>query len=443
MILGCLLFHISITIPVTGQTVDRFIAVSTRMILDDSVIQITFPTENKLRYDLQHTTSLSEEFQSLQVIEGNGQDALYNVVLELSQAFYRVALVRTDIEPDDPLTTIHGFVHDSNGKPVAGALVRIQGFPHHSGISREDGSFILPGVPTTSPMIELTAELENTNSSGSISDVKISPGGQTHAGIIVLKPSTTNSIRVIDLGGALSAKDAIRLIWVEPGSFVMGSPTSEFGRSLDENQYTVRLSQGYWLGETEVTQAQWQAVMGTNPSEFTGAADLPVEQVTWEDCVNFCERLTTSERLAGRLPENLVYALPTEAQWEYACRERGQSMTPFHFGIRLSPDQANFLSSQIRQTTKVGSYSPNASGFHDMHGNVNEWCQDVHDDYPSGAVIDPVGPPRDSPRIARGGSWVKRWELSRSASRLSYRPTSKFHTLGFRLSLQSPQVPNK
>lgn len=224
----------------------------------------------------------------------------------------------------------------------------------------------------------------------------------------------------------------LKLIWIAPGSFQMGSTPGEDGRDSDETQHEVRLTRGFWLGETEVTQSQWQAVMDSNPSHFTGDNNLPVEKVSWEDCVRFCQKLTQSEREAGRLSTSMEYTLPTEAQWEFACRERGNATGPFHYGASLNATQANFNGNG---TKKVKSFLPNALGLYDLHGNVWEWCQDVYGSYPSVSVTDPVGS-QGSARVFRGGGWGNYARSCRSANRADDSPSLRGYSIGFRLALQ-------
>ena len=237
--------------------------------------------------------------------------------------------------------------------------------------------------------------------------------------------------------------------WCPPGKFMMGSPRSEEKRFDNETQHEVTLTKGFWLLETEVTQKMYESVAGENPSAFSkegksyedvggmNTADFPVEMVSWYDAKEFCRKLST---LVG----NVTFTLPTEAQWEYACR--AGTTTPFHFGTQLNGDRANCngnypylmrLGKYLERTTAVKSYAPNAWGLYDMHGNVSEWCEDWWGDYPSGSVTDPRGPNSGSGRVFRGGSWIGIAEYCRSAARNWYDPVNRDYFLGFRLALSS------
>ena len=248
--------------------------------------------------------------------------------------------------------------------------------------------------------------------------------------------------------------------WCPSGTFMMGSPASEEKRDNDERQHQVTLSRGFWMLETEVTQLMWESVMGNNPSHFKGLT-LPVESVSWEDCQEFIAKLNDELTSGGRKPpggsanprstgglaspalEGYKFSLPTEAQWEYACR--AGTTTPFHFGSVLNGDQANCNGKYpygtstegkyLAKTTEVGSYPANAWGLRDMHGNVWEWCQDWYGDYPSGAVTDPTGVSMGSNRVFRGGCWRLAAEGCRSANRRNITPAFRSSYFGFRLSL--------
>lgn len=227
---------------------------------------------------------------------------------------------------------------------------------------------------------------------------------------------------------------SVELIWVEPGSFTMGSGVDEPQRNKAEGlQMSVTLTRGFWLGKTEVTQAQYEAIAGRNPSTLKESGkDAPVEQVSWIDAMAYCEKLTERERAAGRLPEGYVYTLPTEAQWEYAYRAGTTGAYPGE------PDAMGWHRGNSGGTThSVAQKRPNAWGFHDMTGNVLEWCYDWYGDYPGGAVTDPTGPRRGYYRMARGGSWRMDVNVSRSAARAGGSPGRLDYTIGFRLALSA------
>ena len=239
----------------------------------------------------------------------------------------------------------------------------------------------------------------------------------------------------------------LEMVWLKPGEFTMGSPPGEIGHADDETQYDVEISKGYWLGKYEVTQGEWESRMGSNPSLFKNDPRLPVETVSWEDAMAFCTKLTERERAAGRLPSHLEYSLPTEAEWEYACR--AGTTGPFHYGSSLDSSMANFDGEHPygdgrkgvyrRTTIEVGSFIKNAWGLYDMHGNVSEWCLDRYGDYPSGNVTDPVGSNSGSYRVLRGGSWNYNAQYCRSACRSNVAQDSRSEYLGFRLAIRSIQ----
>jgi formylglycine-generating enzyme required for sulfatase activity len=239
----------------------------------------------------------------------------------------------------------------------------------------------------------------------------------------------------------------MKLVLVPAGTFLMGSPDGEDQRADDEGpQRRVRMTRPFYLGAYPVTQRQYEEVMGDNPSQFGrsngGGADHPVEQVSWHDAVLFCRRLSArpAERKAAR-----AYRLPTEAEWEYACRAGTQTASAF--GDALSGEQANFDGNHPygragrgphrRRTSKAGAYSPNAWGLYDMHGNVWEWCDDWYAEghYAAGPQSNPPGPPSGSQRVLRGGSWNNSGHLCRSARRNKYAPDFRGDTIGFRVAV--------
>jgi formylglycine-generating enzyme required for sulfatase activity len=210
--------------------------------------------------------------------------------------------------------------------------------------------------------------------------------------------------------------------WCPAGKFTMGSPESEAGRSSDEDQVEVTLSKGFWMAKTEVTQAQWQAVLGGNPSKFKGA-NLPVENVSWDDAQEF---LTKLNAIVGD-SDGRKMVLPTEAQWEYAARagETG----PYSGGT--VEEVAWYADNSGSGTHEVGTKKPNAWGLHDMHGNVREWCADWYEDELEGGV-DPHGTASGSVRVSRGGSWNYVAFNCRVALRYGYLPSRRYYGFGFR-----------
>lgn len=213
--------------------------------------------------------------------------------------------------------------------------------------------------------------------------------------------------------------------WCPPRTFLMGSPEGEKNRNKDETQHEVHLTKGFWLGVHEVTQAQWKAVMGNNLSEFRGD-DLPVDQVSWEDAQKFCAELKEKTGLEVRLP--------TEAEWEYACRAGRKAAYGFGEDARDLGDYAWFIDNSNGQTQPVGKKKPNRWGIFDMHGNVWEWCSDWYEDYPREKATDPTGPPRGSDRVIRGGSWLNFAGRCRVAYRSRGAPGDRCDYLGFRLA---------
>ena len=310
---------------------------------------------------------------------------------------------------------------------------------------------LLGALPTSSKVMGLS-DLPQTSSTNETSPREAKPqADEKPAAPVAPAPAKPQTPAIgKDHTIILSEDQELELKWIEPGEFTMGSPekiveggflgfggtvkqAGEPGRFDDEQQHSVTLSQGYWLGKYTVTQGQWESVMGSNPSEFKGR-DLPVDKVSWEDAMSFCRKLTERERSAGRLAAGYEYTLPSEAQWEYACRA---GTTGAYAGDLDS--MGWYDKNSGNKTHAVGTKRANGWGLYDMHGNVWEWCSDWYGAYPSGYVVDPTGASSGPHRVLRGGGWLHDASSCRSAHRNGYDPGHRFINLGFRLVHSSVQ----
>ena len=249
----------------------------------------------------------------------------------------------------------------------------------------------------------------------------------------------------VDLPGGV----AMEMVWIEPGMFAMGSPDSEPGRDPDEGpQHQVRISRGFYLGEKEITQRQWEAVMGTRPWEgkiyVQANPDHPAVFISWNEVQEFVRQL--NEATDGSL-----YRLPTEAEWEYACRAGTATRFSFTGGESGLEEHAwyydNAWNAGKKYAHPVGTKRPNPWGLYDMHGNVWEWVQDWHTtivgtrpsgSYPDSSQADPTGPPSGSHRVKRGGSFYDFARSLRSARRDGYSPRGRYINIGARLLRRGP-----
>lgn len=281
------------------------------------------------------------------------------------------------------------------------------------------------------------------------------PGCQQSEGVTpvaaaaaVVAPSPFDGSRA----GAEREVAGIRLCWCPPGRFTMGSPPGELERRPDETQVEVRLTRAFWMGKDEATQGQWKRVVGKLPgaltAELPAGDDYPVGNVNFAEAEAFCRKLTGLGRQSGVLPTGWEFRLPTEAQWEYACRAGTTTATAF--GDRLSSKQANFTGKpyngaeagpSLNRAAKVGSYPANAWGLRDMHGNIFEWCRDwYHERLPGGEDPDLSSVKgsrnRDGTysRVRRGGAWCDDGWSCRSAFRLRFEPERRYDHIGFRVA---------
>lgn len=253
--------------------------------------------------------------------------------------------------------------------------------------------------------------------------------------------------------GAEKSVAGLPLCWCPAGRFVMGSPRSEVERRPEEEQVVVTLTKGFWMAKYETTQGQWRRVVGPLPgpltTELPAGDDFPVGNVNFPEAEACCRRLTELARRSGTLPNDWEFRLPTEAQWEYACRAGTSTATSF--GERLSRTQANFkgrpyngaeAGPSLGSAAKVGMYPANAWGLHEMHGNSFEWCRDwFHSALPGGEDPDLYSvrgaPNRDGTfsRVRRGGSWAGDGWSCRSAFRLRFPPEQRYDHIGFRVAV--------
>jgi formylglycine-generating enzyme required for sulfatase activity len=252
------------------------------------------------------------------------------------------------------------------------------------------------------------------------------PGQSQERTIRLLATTMTNSI-------------GMRFQLIPAGEFLMGSPDSDRDAGRDEKpQHRVRITRPFYLGVYPVTQSQWLSVMDRNPSRFKGPDNPPVEMVSWNDCQEFIYRLNERRDERGN-----VYRLPTEAEWEYACRAGSTTIYSFGDSADSLRDYGWYLNNsggpRTGSTYPVGQKKPNAWGLYDMHGNVLEWCQDWYDSeyYAASPINDPTGPLSGSDRVNRGGGWYDHARLCRSAYRYRDTPDYRSNSLGFRLAFSS------
>ena len=231
-------------------------------------------------------------------------------------------------------------------------------------------------------------------------------------------------------------------VWIAPGSFTMGSESNETGRGSDEGPQTaVTITRGFWMSQFEVTQAEYIETTGSNPSTFTKDPQQPVEKVNWHEAVAYCRQLTAEATEAGTLPQGYIFRLPTEAEWEYACR--AGTSTRFSYGDDPSDSElgetAWYVENSNSSPHPVGQLAPNPWGLFDMHGNVWEWCYDQWQyAYPGGKSKDFLASEDGWLRVARGGSWLYSASNCRSANRDDYGPNNRCSDIGFRVVLAPP-----
>ena len=226
------------------------------------------------------------------------------------------------------------------------------------------------------------------------------------------------------------------MVWIDPGHFLLGSPESELGRTSDEGpQHKVTIPNGFWMSVYEVTQGEFQTIMGGNPSQSFDSPRNPVDSISWFEALDYCERITQQARAQGAIPEGLEYRLPTEAEWEYACRAGSTSAYSFGDDSYDLSLYAWWEENAPGRSAEVGLLKPNAWGLYDMHGNVFEWCLTKYQAYPGGAIRHT----NVDYRVVRGGAFICPDYIVRSACRLESAPAnSRSWLTGFRVVLAQP-----
>ena len=341
--------------------------------------------------------------------------------------------------PAGTVGNIAGFLWSP---PFAGAIgVPLPGFTV-SGLLRIDPTaFQLFGLTLTNGIAPPTMPLAIPTTAALI-------GSQLDCQSFDLDTTSTIRLAINDVTVTViqGPDPALNLQSIPPGQFLMGTT---LGNANEQPVHQVTLTYPFWMGKHEVTQGQYQALMGANPSQFAGAPNAalrPVERVSWFAARQFCQALTAAEQAAGRVPAGYEYRLPTEAEWEYCCR--AGTTTEWSTGTTISSSQANIggalgsPSFPIGQTAVVGSYPANAFGVHDMHGNVAEWCLDSFVPYTAAPVTDPFAPGGANPPV-RGGTWStgNGPASCRSAIRFGYTGGLAVPELGFRYVLAPIRTP--
>jgi formylglycine-generating enzyme required for sulfatase activity len=394
--------------------------------------------------------------------------------------------------PEDDTGALCGVTAPSGDKPLSPAgewnhgrlLVRGTHVEHwvngHKVVEYELGSIELGHKLDQSPAPWIRPQLTAKSKAQFSQPGDVPIGLQSHTGDVAFRnirirrltpaPATASGATTdSNAGGAtppigIDPEVASKLVWIPPGIFTMGSPPSEKDRVADEGPQTrVTLTRGFWMARRLVTQGDYQSVMGYNPSRFTGDLNRPVERVNWFDATNYCGKLTEQHKTARLIPVDDAYRLPTEAEWEYACR--AGTTTRFSFGDdptyenlthyawysgnsggrphdSTNPDEeekAWRAANSGGHTQAVGQKAPNPWGLYDMHGNVFEWCRGWYGPYLGVSLTDPQGPVGGKSRVYRGGSWGDTAPVARSALRgKAYGPSTRLETLGFRVVLAQP-----
>ena len=332
-----------------------------------------------------------------------------------------------------------GIVTDPKG-PEMGTYRMLRGGSNDgvSSVRSSDRCYIRPSARLSSVVGFRLAKTAELKAEDSLKVTKPDPvAGMPVVGNFLIAPFTEAKAKEVQKAVAKSLQKEVEekadlgkgvkldMVLIPAGKFMMGSPASEVGRKDNETQHEVTLTKPFYMGKYEVTQEQWQAVMGNNPSVKTKGARLPLTDISWNDCQEFIKKLNAKTK-GG-------YRLPTEAEWEYACR--AGTVTAYSYGDGITKSDVNYRKGAV-SITAVGSYRANAFGLYDMHGNVDEWCEDWYGVFPAGSVMDPKGPGTGDQKVLRGGCLSGGASEVRSSSRDFALPITRVPSFGtgFRLA---------
>lgn len=356
----------------------------------------------------------------------------------------------TPVTTPTPTPTLNNYGHiqiygtitsSADGKPIANATITIIGDSIENQITKSmaDGTYSYTVYGYYYDLFEIIVEAEGYNRYHNFSNYN-PQDLYRHLNNVALQPIPVPTPTAtphppqsltIELDNLPSGAQKLELLWIPPGTFQMGSPENEIGRETDEVQHTVTLTRGFYMGKYEVTQAQWQAILNTTPSEFKGT-NRPVEKISWIEANQFIDALNAKG--LGK------FRLPTEAEWEYACR--AGTTTRYYWGddpnYTLIGNYAWFDLNSVLATHDVGGKLANPWGLFDMMGNVSEWCLDYYAPYDTANLINPTGPVSGTDRVIRGGTWYSLKETCRSARRGSLTNYMRNKYLGFRLVREHP-----
>lgn len=358
----------------------------------------------------------------------------------------RLALIPSQLTPSNPLTPSplipQNLKSDSSGTPVRRPTTETASGASPPSLAGRTSQVPRSGQPANAAPTQVSPqtapEVSGTEKAMPPRSVPVRP--------LTNRPSASGGQGLSKSSELPGNPTPEELVWIPPGKYLMGSPNTESGRFKDEGpQHEVQFQQGFWMGKAEVTQRAYEAIMNANPSSFRNEVEAPVETVSYAEAQTYCRKLTERDGLAKHLPQGFAYRLPTEAEWEYACRAGSQ--TAFTYGEDSSGqflDQAawfkkNTGGADAGSPRPVGRKATNAWGLFDMHGNVAEWCFDVFAPYPPGSPTGQNSTSPDGERVVRGGSWADEASLCRSAARKALGASERSPYVGFRVVLAGGQ----